>query len=110
MDRVFCALRAVTSPRFLQIDGRHPSPKTVAAILARLTARDVGGALVLADRRLRASGCALRAPLREVGSRRNVDALSVALVIPLPHALEDRLIYHAVRPSIEMSEAREVSR
>ena len=110
VDRVFCALRAVTSPRFLQIDGRHPSPKTVAAILARLTARDVGGALVLADRRLRASGCALRAPLREVGSRRNVDALSVALVIPLPHALEDRLIYHAVRPSIEMSEAREVSR
>jgi len=110
VDRVFCALRAVASPRFLEIDGRHPSPKTVAAILARLSARDVGGALVLAERRLRASGCALRAPLREVGSRRDVEALAAALVIPLPHALEDRLIYHAVRPSIEMSESREVHR
>jgi len=110
VDHVFCALRAVTSPRFLEIDGRHPSPKTVSAILARLAARDVGGALVLAERRLRASGCALRAPLREVGSRRDVEAFAAALVIPLPHALEDRLVYHAVRPSIEMSESREVHR
>lgn len=110
VDRVFCALRAVTSPRFLEIDGRHPSPKTVAAILARLAARDVGGALILAERRLRASGCALRAPLREVGSRRNVEALAAALVIPLPHALEDRLIYHAVRSSIQMPEPREAHR
>jgi len=110
VDRIFCVLRAVTSPRFLQIDGRHPSPKTVGAILARLTARDVGGALVLAERRLQASGCALRAPLREVGSRRDVEALAAALVIPLPHALEDRIIHHAVRPSTEMSETREAHR
>lgn len=108
VDHIFCALRAVTSPRFLQIDGRHPSPKTVEAILARLAARDVGGALVLAERRLRGSGCALRAPLREVGSRQDVEALAAALVIPLPHALEDRLIHNAVRASTELSETREV--
>jgi CRISPR-associated protein Csx17 len=110
VDRSFCALRAVTSPRFLTIDDRHPSPKTVAAILARLAARDVGGALVLAERRLRASGCALRAPIREVSPRRDVQALAAALVIPLPYALEDRLVYHAVRPSIEMLETRETHR
>jgi CRISPR-associated protein Csx17 len=108
VDRVFCVLRAVTSTRFLQTDGRHPSPKTVGAILARLSARDVSGALALAERRLRASGCVLRASLREVGSRRNVDALGAALVLPLPHALEDRLIHQAIRPSAEMSATREV--
>ncbi|MGH7552770.1 MAG: hypothetical protein ACREMQ_07045, partial [Longimicrobiales bacterium] len=107
VDRVFCALRAVTSPRFLRVDGRHPSPRTVAVILARLAAQDVGGALILAERRLRASGCSLRAPLREVGSRRDWKALAASLVIPLPYALENRLIHYAVRPSSE-SEITEV--
>jgi CRISPR-associated protein Csx17 len=107
IDRVFCALRAVTSPRFLQTDGRHPAPRAVGAILGRLDAGDVREALVLAERRLRASGCALHAPLREVGSGRDVDALAAALVTPLPAALEDRLIRHAVRPSTEMFEPTE---
>jgi CRISPR-associated protein Csx17 len=97
VDRVFCVLRAVTSPSFLQVDGRHPSPKTIVAILARLAARDVGGALDLAARRLQARGLGLRAPVREVTARRDVTALAAALVVPLPYGLEDRLIHHAVR-------------
>ena len=48
--------------------------------------------------------------LPEGGAHVVVGSLAASLVIPLPHALEDRLIYHAVRPSIEMSETREVHR
>ena len=108
VDRVFCVLRAVTSPRFLQVDDRHPSPKTIVAILARLSARDIGGALDLAARRLRASGFGLRAPVRAITARRDVAALAAALVVPLPHGLEDRLIHHAVRPPAETLAPREM--
>jgi hypothetical protein len=101
VDRVFCVLRAVTSPRFLQVDGRHPSPKTIAAILARLAARDVAGALALSVRRLQASGLGLRAPVRAVASRPDVAALAAALVVPLPYGLEARLINQVVRPPVE---------
>lgn len=107
VDRVFCVLRAVTSPRFLQVDGRHPSPRTIVAILARLAARDIGGALDLAARRLQASGLGLRAPVREVTARRDVATLAAALVVPLPHGLEDRLIHYAVRPPAETLAPRE---
>jgi hypothetical protein len=107
VDRVFCVLRAVTSPRFLQVDGRHPSPKTIVAILTRLTARDVPGALDLAARRLQASGLGLRAPVREVTTRRDVAALAAALVVPLPHGLEARLIHHTVRPPAATPAPRE---
>jgi CRISPR-associated protein Csx17 len=109
VDRVFCVLRAVTSPRFLQVDGRHPSPKTIVAILARLAAGDVTGALDLAARRLRASGLGLRAPVREVTTRRDVGALAAALVVPLPYGLEDRLIHHAVRPPAVTLAPREMT-
>jgi CRISPR-associated protein Csx17 len=107
MDRVFCVLRAVTSPCFLQVDGRHPSPKTIVAILTRLTARDVPGALDLAARRLQASRLGLRAPVREVTTRRDVAALAAALVVPLPHGLEARLIHHTVRPPAATPAPRE---
>jgi CRISPR-associated protein Csx17 len=107
VDRVFCVLRAVTSPRFLRVDGRHPSPKTIVAILARLAARDIAGALELAVRRLQASGLGLRAPVREVTTRRDIATLATALVVPLPRGLEDRLIHHAVRPSAETLAPRE---
>jgi CRISPR-associated protein Csx17 len=101
IDRVFCVLRAVTSPRFLQVDGRHPSPKTIVAMLARLAANDVAGALGIAARRLQASGLTLRAPVRAVTARRDVRALAAALVVPLPRGLENRLIRNAVRPPAE---------
>jgi CRISPR-associated protein Csx17 len=110
VDRVFCVLRAVTSPRFLMVDDRYPSPRTVVAILARLAARDINGALTVAERRLTASGWRLRAPVREVSSRRDVDALAAALVVPLPHRLEDRLIQQVVRPPSEMLVTMEVHR
>jgi hypothetical protein len=90
------------------VDGRHPSPKTIVAILARLAARDVGGALDLAVRRLQASGLGLRAPVRAVTTRLDFAALGAALVVPLPHGLEDRLIHHAVRPPAETLAPREM--
>ena len=101
---VFAALRAVTSPTLLGLcaDGgrgdleaaRHPSLKTVAAILVRLKAGDIQGALDLALRRLRASGMEVVAPIRAAGRRQRgeLPALLAALVIPLPRALEQKVV------------------
>lgn len=94
----FCALRAVTSPWFLVDDkGQHPAPKTVLSILAHLAARDLSGAVDVAVRRLRASGRHLVIPAAALRAaptpaRLDFDALSAALVLPLPLALERDLI------------------
>lgn len=86
-DAVFAVLRAVTSPRWLAVDGRHPSLGNVGAILARLAAHDIDGALVIAERRLVASGRPPRVPIG-VRGRRDPGALAAALVLPLPPWLE----------------------
>lgn len=88
-DAVFAVLRAVTSPWFLaQQDGRHPSPRTITAILARLAAHDVNGALEIAEHRLKASGRPPKVTIRQRDRHRSVQALAAALVIPLPRRLE----------------------
>jgi CRISPR-associated protein Csx17 len=87
-DAVFGVLRAVTSPWFLAQDGRHPSPRSITAILARLSAHDVDGALEIAERRLKASGRPPKATIRQRGRHRSIQALAAALVIPLPQRLE----------------------
>jgi CRISPR-associated protein Csx17 len=86
-DGVFAVLRAVTSPWFLAQDGPHPSPKTIVAILSRLAAHDIDGALELAERRLRASGRPPKATIRQRG-RRDPWPLAAALVLPLPRSIE----------------------
>jgi CRISPR-associated protein Csx17 len=95
-DAVFAVLRAVTSPRFLVRDKRHPSPQTVAAILGRLAAHDVGGALELAERRLRSSASLPRAPIRQTRPR-DPWALATALVVPLPPTIERQWLLPFVR-------------
>jgi CRISPR-associated protein Csx17 len=99
IPNVFCVLRAVTSPRFLADDdkGQHPAPKVALSILARLAARDLRGAVELAVRRLRASGCHLIVPLgamdnAPVPHALDFEALAAALVLPLPKTLERTLI------------------
>ena len=87
-DAVFAVLRAVTSPRFLAVERRHPSLKTISAILGRLEAHDIDGALEIAERRLTASGRPPKAQIRKRGQREPW-ALAAALVIPLPPSVED---------------------
>jgi CRISPR-associated protein Csx17 len=103
-DAVFGVLRAVTSPKFLVKEERHPSPRSVTAILARLAAQDVDGALEIAERRLRASGRPPRAEIRQRGRRASLAGLAAALVIPLPYWLERRWIETFVQP--EKDDAR----
>ena len=88
-NAVFAVLRAVTSPWFLALDGLHPSPGTIAAILSRLAAHDIGGALDLAERRLHASGRPPRAAIRQRG-RRDPWPLAAALVVPLSPSIEGK--------------------
>ena len=92
----FALLRAVTSPRCLVADGRHPSPKTILAILARMEARDLGGALEMAKRRLRASGWRVRAEIRAVETPVDVAAWAAALVVPIRNNVEKAIIRRAV--------------
>ncbi len=102
VDAAFPTLRAVTSPEFLRV-GRegHPSPKSITSILARLRAHDLAGALDVARRRIRSSGFRLRADVRAVHEKADFLGLSAALVIPLPRALEARLIRRVVDPPEE---------
>jgi CRISPR-associated protein Csx17 len=94
----FGILRAVCSPRVLAVEGRHPSPPDVAQVLARLEAHDLGGALSIAERRLKGSGRSPRAVLRPPKLQYPFSAIAAALVVPLPHLLEDRLINRALQP------------
>jgi CRISPR-associated protein Csx17 len=94
----FGILRAVCSPRVLAVEGRHPSPPDVAQVLARLEAHDLGGALSIAMRRLKGSGRNPRAVLRPPNLRYPFSAIAAALVVPLPHLLEDRLTNRALQP------------
>jgi len=95
----FALLRAVTSPHYLAVDGRHPSPKTILAILARIEACDLAGALEIASRRLRASGRPVRAAIRAVGTPNDVAAWMAALVVPMGKTVEQTLIDRAVAAS-----------
>ena len=92
----FALLRAVTSPRCLVADGRHPSPKTILAILARMEARDLGGAMEMAKRRLRASGWRVRSEIRAVETPVDVAAWAAALVVPIRNNVEKAIIRRAV--------------
>lgn len=101
---VFAALRAATSPSFVEFftkGGRgdseaatHPFLKTAASILVRVRAGDTQGALELALRQSRASGMEVVAPIRAAGRRGmgEIAALLAALVIPLPRALEQKVV------------------
>ncbi|MBE3072416.1 MAG: hypothetical protein IMZ67_05520 [Acidobacteria bacterium] len=106
----FGLLRAVCSPRILAVEGRHPSPPVISAILAHLAAWDLAGALTLAERRLRASGCRLLAPLRAVSRDQDCTAVAAALVIPLPDVVEHTVVARVVDPSTWPSASKEVSR
>jgi CRISPR-associated protein Csx17 len=97
----FALLRAVTSPRFLVENDRHPATKVIPAILARLHARDLEGALRLATQRLRGSRCRIKATVRGVHGRLDFDALSAALVIPLSPRLEENLVSRVVERAHE---------
>jgi hypothetical protein len=85
-------------------------PPVISAILARLSARDLAGALTLAERRLRASGCRLLAPPRAVSRDQDCTAVAAALVIPLPDVVEHTVVARVVDPSTWPSTSKEVSR
>ncbi|MFO0762681.1 MAG: type I-U CRISPR-associated protein Csx17 [Byssovorax sp.] len=96
-DAVFALLRAITSPHFLAVEGRHPSPRVVTAILARIGAGDLQGAIEIAERRLRASERSPRVTLRARGPR-DLSTLAAALVVPLPLRLENSLLAQIIVP------------
>jgi CRISPR-associated protein Csx17 len=106
----FGILRAVCSPRVLAVDGCHPSPAVITRILARLEARDLDGALRLAAGRLQGSGRELRASVRAIAGTLSFAAVAAALVIPLPNALEDRLVGRVLRPQVSSFNVKEVPR
>jgi hypothetical protein len=73
----------------------------IPAILARLRARDLEGALRLATQRLGGSRCRIKATVRGIHGRLDFDALSAALVIPLSPRLEENLISRVVERAHE---------
>ena len=99
-DAVFAVLRAVTSPTFLVRDGRHPSPQTITAILARLAAHDIDGALQIAERRLRASARPPRVEIRQRAPR-DPRPLAAALVLPLPRSVERAWLDRFLQPELK---------
>jgi CRISPR-associated protein Csx17 len=78
-------------------DGRHPSPQTIPAILARLAAHDIDGALQIAERRLRASACPPRVEIRQ-RALRDPRPLAAALVLPLPRSVERAWLDRYLQP------------
>lgn len=101
-DTAFAVLRAVTSPYILRecqgagASGRHPAVKVVAAIFARIAARDLSGAVTHAARRLTASGLRLKAPVQPTSERRDFAALATSLAVPLPRHLEEQIVRRTV--------------
>ncbi len=102
LDPLYCVLRSTYLTAFVVDTEYRPSPRALAAILARLRAEDVDGAVLLAEARLRAGGYSLKAPVRRVATTPTPRALAAALVLPLPWNLERDLFFRIVehKPSV----------
>ncbi|MFO0606848.1 MAG: type I-U CRISPR-associated protein Csx17 [Polyangiales bacterium] len=99
-DDVFWTLRAVTTPHPLiapDVPRSRGLTRNVVAVLEAVTADRIDDALAIADRRLRALGRPLRAPVR-CAVARDRHALAAALVLPLPPGLERRFFDDLLRP------------
>lgn len=111
---LFGLLRAATSPFFLRSADKVVSGKAITALLTRLLAGDVDGAIGIAEGRLRASGGRARiARVAELAKHELKPgdrlALGVALILPLRRPVENKFIENAVRmPDRSRSKEEEI--
>jgi CRISPR-associated protein Csx17 len=101
-DASFALLRAVTSPVILaehEQREQHPALAVITKILSRLRANDPEGAIGIARRRLQAHRFQVRISRGSLVTPRDPIALAAGLVVPLPYALERRIVSRAVELS-----------